>query len=320
MVMSLLAVGGYAQDDLGDFLQADLDDATLLLTNYMSPLDKGLGYTAGTGWYNSAKTHSMGFELTAMVGASFIPSKASFSRFIQSEYNDLELLSPFDNNVPTVFGPEDVYPEYRIVSTSETFEGPGGNSLEEEFGYEAVPLPILQLGVGVIPQTDVKFRFMPLIEFDDDFEAKMWGVGIQHHLNNYFPSGDELLFDMSLFVGYTQVDSEIQLTDTYPGEDQLGLQGLSVWNIDGIISYDLSVFTFFGSLGYNRVTSNLELRGTYDLGGGEILQDPIDTKTNYSGLRAAAGLRIKVFIFSLHGEYTYNDYSMVNVGFGLSVN
>ena len=317
--MCLIVVSVHAQDDLGDFLMADLDDASLLITNYMSPLDKGFGYSAGTGWYNSAKTHSMGFDLTAMVGAAFIPSKAHFTRFVQSEYNDLELLFPTDNNVPTVFGPEEIIPEYRVTSTGETFEAPGGNSLEEEFGYEAVPFPMLQLGVGVIPYTDIKFRFMPLVEFDDDFEARMWGVGIQHHINNYFPSGDELLFDMSLFVGYTAVNAEIQITDTYPGDDQLGVQGLNVWNIDGVISYDLSVFTFFGAIGYNRVTSNLELQGSYDIGA-EILQDPIDTKTNYSGVKAAAGLRIKVAIFSLHGEYTYNDYSMVTVGFGLSVN
>jgi hypothetical protein len=261
----------------------------------------------------------MGFDLTVLVGAAFIPSKADFTKFAQFEYNDLELLSPADNNVPTIFGPEEINPDYRIISTGETFIAPGGNSLEEEFGYDAVPLPMLQLSVGVIPRTDVKFRFMPLLEFDDDFEAKLWGVGIQHHINDYFPSGDELLFDMALFAGYTQFDSEIEMDNSYPGEDQLGVQVLNVWNVDGIVSYEVSVLTIFGSIGYNRVTSNLELQGTYDIGS-EILQDPIDTKTKYQGVKASAGLRIKVAIISLHGEYTYNDYSMVTVGLGLSVN
>ena len=317
--LSLLNLAAQAQDDLADFLIADLDDASLLVNNYMSPIDKGFGYAASTGWYNTAKTHSMGFDLTAIVSAAFIPSEAHFTQFIESQYKDLELISPADNNVPTVFGPEDINPQYRVVSTGDTFEAPAGNDLEEEFGYEAIPFPIVQLGIGVIPYTDVKFRFMPLLEYDDDFETKMWGVGIQHHINNYFPSGDELLLDLSVFAGYTSLSSEINITDTYPGDDQLGIQGLNVWNIDGIVSYDLSVFTFFGALGYNRVTSNLELRGTYDIGN-EILQDPIDTKTNYSGIKATVGLRIKVAIITLHGEYTYNDYSVVSAGFGLNVN
>ncbi len=308
-----------SQDDLGDFLLADPEDAELLVTNYISPLDKGFGYAANSGWYNSAKTHSMGFDLGVVVSAAMIPSRAELTKFVESQYNNLELLSPSDGNVPTVFGPEDIFPQYQVKSTGQTFEGPNGNSLKEEFGYEILPLPFVQLGIGVIPNTDIKFRFLPLIEFDEDYESKMWGVGVLHRLNDYFPSGDELLVDLSIFGGYTSISSEIQIEDTYPGEDQLGTQDLTSWTIDGLISYELSVLTFYGGVGYNRVTSALNVLGTYDIGS-EILVDPIDTKTHYGGIKATVGIRIKVAIFALHGEYTYNDYSLVSAGFGFNVN
>jgi len=318
LLTNLLTTGSYAQDDLADFLIADPEDAELLVTDYISPLDKGFGYITNSGWYNTARPHTMGFDLSVMVGSAMIPSKAKFTKFVQDKYKDLELLSPADKMVPTVFGPEDINPEYRVVSTGETFEGPGGNSLKDEFGYDAVLLPMLQLGVGVIPHTDIKFRFMPLVEFDDDLESKMWGVGIMHNINNYFPSGDELLVDFSLFAGYTRVESEIQITETYPGEDQLGVQGLSSWTIDGLISYEWSVLTFFGGIGYNEVISNIDLLGTYDIGS-EILVDPIDAKSKHSGVKACLGLRIKAAFFSLHGEYTYNDYNLITAGFGINI-
>ena len=315
----LLSHTSPAQDDLAEFLIADPEDAELLVANYLRPLDKGFGYTANSGWYNSARTHSMGFDLTAIVSSTFLPDKAHFTRFVASQYRDLELLSPADKMVPTVFGSESINPEYRVISSGETFEGPSGNSLEEEFGYDAILFPMVQLGVGVIPNTDVKFRFMPLIEFDDDLEARMWGVGILHNLNNYFPSGDELLVDLSLFAGLTRVETEIHITETYPGENQLGKQGLTSWTIDGLISYEWSVLTFYGGIGYNQVISNIDLLGTYDIGR-EVLVDPIDVKTNYSGIKATIGMRIKASIFSLYGEYSYNDYNLLTAGFGLSVN
>jgi hypothetical protein len=308
-----------AQDDLADFLIADPEDAELLTTDYLRPLDKGFGYTVNSGWYNSARAHSMGFDLTIKIGSALIPDKAKFTSFVQDQYRDLELLSPADKMVPTVFGSETINPEYRVVSSGETFEGPSGNSLKEEFGYDALLFPMLQLGVGVIPNTDIKLRFMPLIEFDDDLKSKMWGVGIMHNINNYFPSGDELLVDLALFAGFTKIDSEIHITETFPGDDQLGVQGLTSWTIDGLISYQLSVLTFYGGIGYNEVISNIDLLGTYDIGK-EVLKDPIDAKTRYSGIKASFGLRIKVLVFSLHGEYTFNDYNVLTAGFGLNVN
>ena len=308
------------QDDLSDFLLAHPDDANKLTADYISPLAKGFGYAGNNGWYNTARPHSMGFDLTATVSAVFIPTKAYFTQFIQSEYKDLELLSPTDNMVPTVFGPEDLYPEYLIPSTGETFAGAPGNSLEEKYGFEAVLFPMLQLGIGVIPNTDLKVRFMPLLEFDDDVEAKMWGVGILHRLNDYFPSGDELLVDISVFGGFTHIDTEIQVSGTYPGDGQIGVQDLNSWTLEGLISYDLSVFTFYGGIGYNQILSDLKVLGTYDVGNGNDLVDPIAVSSTYDGLKATIGFRIKLAIITLHGDYTFNEYNSVTAGFGLNVN
>lgn len=318
--LSLFSLTSYGQDDLGDFLLAGTEDATLMTTEYIEPLVKGFGFAANNGWYNTAKTHSMGFDLTATVTAAYIPSKSFFFNFIESNYNDLELLSPSDNMVPTVFGSEEIIPEYRIPSNGETFLGPSGNSLKEEFGFNAVLFPMVQLGVGVVPNTDVKVRFMPLLKFDEDFEAKMWGVGILHNLNNYFPSGDELLIDFSIFGGYTNVNTEINISDTFDGEGQIGAQNLKSWTLEGLVSYDISVLTFYGGLGYNQIISNLDVLGTYEIRPNQILVDPIHANNSYQNFKATVGMRIKLAVFTLHGEYSFNQYNLLTAGFGINVN
>jgi hypothetical protein len=318
--LSLCSQYTYAQDDLSEFLLANTDDATLLATDYIAPLAKGLGFAANSAWYNTAKPHSMGFDLTATVTAAYIPTKDYFYRFIESNYQDLELLSPSDNMVPAVFGPGIITPEYRIPSTGETFEGPKGNSLDKEFGFHALLFPMIQLGVGVIPNTEVKVRFMPLLEFDEDFEAKMWGVGILHNLNNYFPSGDELLVDISVFGGYTNVQTEILLHNAFNGKDQIGAQALKSWTLEGLVSYDLSVFTFYGGMGYNQMVSDLDLLGTYEVRPNEVLTDPISASNTYKNFKATVGMRVKLAIFTLHGEYSFNHYNLFTAGFGINMN
>jgi hypothetical protein len=179
---------------------------------------------------------------------------------------------------------------------------------------------MIQLGVGVIPNTDVKVRFMPLLEFDEDFEAKMWGIGILHHLNNYFPSGDELLVDISVFGGFTNVQSEILISQTFDGDDQIGAQGLYSWTLEGLVSYDLSVLTVYGGLGYNQLVSDLDVLGTYEVRPNEVLTDPISASNTYRNFKATVGLRVKLAIFTLHGEYSFNHYNLLTAGFGINLN
>ncbi len=323
LTVLLVLVGGLtlqvqAQDDLDQFLEANIQDAGKLTANYASPIIKGVGFGLNNGWYNTAKPHSMGFDLTITASAAFVPDKDQFSTFIASEYQDLQLVSPADGRVPTVFGPEDVEPQYLIPSTSQTFTGPVGNSLKDEIGFNAVPVPMITLGIGVIPNLDIKARFLPITDFSDDVEIKMWGVGVLHKLNQYFPMGDQLLVDIALFGGYTHLSSALALDTSFPGSNQIGAYDINAWTLEGVVSYDLKIFTFYGALGYNQVQSDLKVLGNYEVNS-EVLVDPIQEEFQFSGLRATAGFRIKLAIVTLHADYTLNDYRALTVGFGINV-
>jgi len=308
-----------AQDDIDDFLRANVEDAAKLTVDYVSPIVKGVGYGLNNGWYNTAKPHTKGFDLTITTSAAFVPDDDQFTQFIASEYNDLELLSPASGQVPTVFGPETVAPQYRIISTGETFTGPAGNSLEEEVGFNAVPVPMATLGIGVIPNLDVKLRFLPVTDFGDDVEAQMWGVGLMHRINQYFPMGDQLMVDVSIFGGYTQMGSEISLAGSFPGNNQIADYQVKAWTLEGVVSYDVKFLTLYGALGYNRVATNLDVLGTYEVDF-VVLEDPISSSFNFSGVRATAGFRVKLAIITLHADYSLNDYNALTVGFGFNVN
>ncbi len=317
LLLSMVRVQG--QDDIDEFLRANLGDAGTLTLNYTSPLIKSFGFGFNNAWYQTAKPHNKGFDLTLSVSAVLVPDDEKYTEFNNSDFSDLELLSPSDQRVPTVFGSEDIEPRYRVTSTGTTFTGPPGNSLKEEVGFDAVPVPMVQLGIGVIPNTDIKLRYLPPTDVDDDVEVRLWGVGLMHRLNDYFPFGDQLLVDISLFGGYTQAHSEIDVSGNFPGNNQIGEYDTRAWTLEGVVSYDLKIVTFFGALGYNKIDSDLRLLGTYEIDN-ETLIDPVDESLNAEGPKATAGIRLKLGFVAIHGAFSLNKYHALTAGIGLDLN
>jgi hypothetical protein len=78
----------------------------------------------------------------------------------------------------------------------------------------------------------------------------------------------------------------------------------------------------YGGVGYTFVKSNLNINGTYELPQGLsapiTVENPVALSVSDSSPRMNAGFRVKLAVFTLHGEYTVQKYSMVSAGFGLS--
>jgi hypothetical protein len=147
----------------------------------------------------------------------------------------------------------------------------------------------------------------------------MRGVGLLHRLNQYFPAGDQLLVDISIFGGYTQMGSEISLAGNLPGANQIGDYQVKAWTLEGVVSYDVKVLTLYGALGYNTVNSSLDVLGTYEVDSA-VLEDPISESFDFSGIKLTAGARLKLAIITLHADYSLNDYNALTVGFGININ
>ena len=333
----LATIPSFAQGDIDDFFVAEgetaFSDSRKLVEGYISPLMKGFGFGMANGWYTTAKPHKFfGFDVTATVNAAYVPDKDMLYDVSALNLERFSLAQGYEGDrVPTIFGP-DFNPRYTYtiddpitgqpVST-ESFEGPPGLNLKEETGVASfVPVPMVQIGLGLIKNTDLKIRFIPEQE-NDDFSFKMFGVGLMHDVKQYIPGIKALPFDLSVFVGYTKLDFTLYLSDGSPGtEDQIGSFGASAFTMQGLISKKFSVLTVYGGLGFNRVRSELNMLGEYDVDGdGDTdITDPItDMAFPAGGPRATVGARLQLLVLTLHADYTLQEYNTLTVGVGLTV-
>jgi hypothetical protein len=319
-----------AQDgELGDLLKGSLKDANTLMEGYIGPVMRGVGSGLNQGWYNTAKAHkTLGFDLTISTALMYVPSDEEFYKVDNNQLEEVKLVS-YDGqsvsatgsaNVPTVYGP-DKAPTYRSVTTGITFDGPPGLDLENTIKIaNALPVPMYQVGIGLPKNTDIKIRFAPTLTFND-FKFNLFGIGVMHDIGQYMNVVKALPVDISAFVGYTRMIAELDITGTTAGENQKAAMEFNATTFQALVSKKLSVLTLYGGVGYNIANSNLAMKGTYDLDedGTAEATDPVNLDFTTSGFRATGGLRLKLAVFTLHGDYTLSKYNAFSAGFGINV-
>lgn len=316
--------------DLDKFLEGSVDDANTLMQNYMEPVFVGLGYALNSGWYNTGRPHKMlGVDLTVTVNAAYVPESAQFFTLNNGDLDgvDIEPSETGNTKFPTLMGPNldaDDIPYLVFGQETETTDddlsvtGPTGAGLDEKFGFNAVPAPALQLGIGLIKNTELKLRLIPEQTFGDPGEevsTKMFGLGVLHDVKQWIPGIKNLPFDLSGFFAFNTMNTSFQLDADNP--DQIAELKTSGTTLQGIISKKLAVLTVYGGVGYISSKTDFHLRGTYDELPGEV--DPINFVYSNTGMRANVGARLKLLIFTFHAEYALQKYNTLTLGFGLSV-
>ncbi|MEJ2003868.1 MAG: hypothetical protein P8X57_02650 [Cyclobacteriaceae bacterium] len=328
------------QNDFTALLEAGGEDAEKLIAGYLKPLYTAGGYGLAGGWMNTAGTHNvLGVDLTLSASFLGVPDSDLFYNTSDLGMNNTEQLN--GDSAPTIFGPsgEEFRPQYRFTDPDDgemvEYTGPEGIGLAEQMkdltGIDKpiAPLPTVNLGFGLPANTDLRLRWLPAIRVGDDSNIRFWGIGVQHGLKPYFGLY-ERDFDLSGFIGFTSMrmktdlrnavvttENEVISTD---GEGSMRLRSLV---IRGAVSKDLSVFTFFGAVGYTHVTSRTEVTGSYTYESGSEIKtvvDPIDFKLNTGGPSFTAGMRIKLLAITLHTSYTFQRYNSLELGFGINVN
>ena len=323
-----------AQIDLGSFLEGGIEDGNRLLENYMEPAFVGLGQGLNSGWYNTGKPHKLlGFDLTVNVNLSFIPTEDEFFTFRESDYDNVRLADPSQDQLPTLFGPNlqaDEIPElsFRDPDNPELellkITAPTGLGLDEEFPVNAVPSPMVQLGIGLFKSTELKIRFVPEVSAGDEgeeFRASMLGLGVMHDVKQWIPGMKLLPFDLSTFVGFNRLSLSFDVDDVMAGEPRreadLSINGFT---FQGIISKEIAVLTVYAGLGFLTSSTDFSLSGEYDVDfQDEPLVDPVDFSYSSSSPKLNVGARVKLLILTLHAEYALQTYDTFTVGLGFSV-
>lgn len=354
LVLSILA-GGHAlnsQVPSPEFIYGGVEDAEVLLQEYLKPYANILGSDLNAGWYNTAKPHELGgLDITATVSWAKAPASA-----LTYDLGALMLNGTVEPNpstiAPTVAGEQELRPG---LTYSQMVDMGGGNMQEVIYssltvpdgaGYDFFPLPMAQLTVGLPFGTDVSARFIPMIGYKDYGEIGLWGVGGKHSISQWLPFLKEMKFlDVSVQGGYTKVSSSVHVVvepqdlvevDNYPDynwDDQFITLKVEGWTLNLIASQTLSVLTFYEGIGYASSMVQLLMEGHYpvntvildensdDFGkvSYEILENPIDLNyKNFNNLRVNVGARLKLGVLTLHYDFTYTLYATQSVGIGIS--
>jgi hypothetical protein len=355
LVLSILAGGMLAplfSQIEADFMHGGVEDAQVILQEYLKPYANVLGSDLNAGWYNTARPHELGgLDVTATVSWAKAPASA-----LSYDLGALNLNGTVNSNpttiAPTIAGQQDDRPS---VSYTETFDLGGGNMQEIEYsnftapngtGVDFIPLPMAQLTVGLPFGTDVSVRFVPMVGYKDYGEIGLWGVGGKHSISQWLPFINKLKFlDVSVQGGYTKVSSSVHVVvepqslvevDNYPDfnwDDQFITQKVEGWTLNLIASQTFPVISFYEGIGYASSMVDLLVEGHYpihtvildessaDYGKVtyEIAENPIELSyKNFNNLRVNVGARLKLGVLTIHYDFTYTLYATQSVGIGIS--
>jgi len=320
--------------DMSSFITAQKDDASKLIGAYLSPIVKGFSYGMTSGWYHTAKTHKVvGIDLGVTISGVMLPS--SEQTFDPTKIGLSSSTVPLQTVAPTFIGP-DITTKYNInytqgpLTVSQQINGPTGADFKKNLGGNWVPVPMIQLGIGLIKNTDLKIRYAPEVN-SKDYNVKLLGFGLMHDVKQYFPGVKSLPFDLSILAGYTSISgsSKISNTDTsidglpYTTDGNFSYK-FNSWVVQALISKKVSVLTVYGGLGYGAVNTKLNMTGHYVLdpyatNQANPVTNPFSSSYSNNSMKLTVGMRLKLGPIYFNGDYTVQKYNALTIGMGVSV-
>lgn len=317
------------------------DDASLLTQSYLNPAVKGLMYSINGGWYTTGKVHKkFGFDITISGNASLVPNSDQFFRYIASDYNFLELPNG-ESQIPTLMSEStlETAVDIRIPNDDGSFKVasfnmPGG--IGADLPLNAVPAPMVQIGLGLPTNTDIKVRFVPNIAYSEDMKSELIGIGLQHDITQYLGPIEKLPLNISVLGAFTSLIASYKInsadfTDNVSVNNGEAEFKLNAYTIQAIASLDFKLITLYGSLGYNGGATTAKMKGnytlTYDLEDSngntigtvnESIVDPLNLGFNINGMRATLGTRLNFGFFKIFADYSLQEFNTISAGIALS--
>lgn len=342
LLIACISLPAQAQiTNIEELIRAGQEDAQTLTRAYLKPLPSGFGADINSGWFMNAKPHkTLGFDLQIRGAIAFVPgSDQSFN------LNDLALqsISPADPNdtiSPTVSGEDTDGPQ--VVVEDDNGDPITQFALPSGTGYSIVPAPMLQASLGIVKDTDITARFIPKSQ-TEDIEYGMIGFGVKHGINQWLPGGNMLPVDLSIMLGYTNIDvtGNLELrpdgnADPNPFnpdaatanfDDQRAEISLSTFTAKALVGKSLPFISVFGGVGYETATMDVGVIGDYPVSVDagvpgnyyDVISNPVDYEEDgNNSFSLLAGANLKLAFFNIFAEYTLADYSVLNAGIGFS--
>lgn len=259
---------------------------------YLQPFVNSFANNLNSGLYRTAHVSAVGLHfyvgLAGMV--TMIPDDDKIFMGVPPQ--------PFPSTpveTATVFGEEGA-----VVS------GPGGLNYAFQDGVlngNVVPFAVPQLEVGSFLGTMVKIRYFSGDLLGADSESlgsiKLIGYGLQHSISQYF-----LLFPIDVSAGFFYQKFDIG--------DYLSTKAVSF----GLqASKSVPLLTVYGTLALE--TTKMDISYTYE--GGDISEDILLELKSDNKFRFTAGLRLRLGLIILNGDYSLGNQNTASIGIGLGI-
>ena len=117
----------------------------------------------------------------------------------------------------------------------------------------ALPVPIIQAGIGLIKKTSLDFRCMPfLLNIGDDINVKAYvGFGLKHDLLQWIPAiGNAIPMSLSIQAGYSALETELRFANH---DVSLKTQATT---INLVASKKILILTGYAGVGFNSTKTN----------------------------------------------------------------
>ncbi len=320
ILLAIFSIGSfsYSQEDITELFKAGTSNAEKLMHYYAEPLAHSLGNNMNSGWYNTGRAHGLGrFDIRFATPITFVSTDYQDFLFDESEYENLSLANTDKTTAksPTIFGDNKEGPLLDFNGTE--FELPPGTGISF---LPLVPL-VLQGNVGLVKDTELKFRYMPEVT-TRDFSTSMYGFGLKHGLLQYIPVLEHLPMDISIIGTYTNLGASYSLDynpqnnpDIDTHNQKLDLSA-SAYSVNLVSSVRLPIVTIYGGLRYMYSDLNLVTVGDYQIGL-DVIKDPVDINMDNGQFGVNIGTRVKVGFISFFVDGTISNYSSITGGVSL---
>ena len=308
------------------------DDATKILSKYIAPAPKLLGFAMAEGWYFTAQPLKRG-RWNIQINSSTVIGSETDASYDLATLNLQNTATPNGSQTATVFG-----------TTAATVTNNKNNKtikLGEGFGDitpvdpSVVTLPNLQLNIGLRKNTEISLRGLPPIDVAS-ISIRNFGFGIKHDIKQWIPSISLSNFSLAgvFNINYFSFQKGLEsskLPDslgllTIPGPTDRKYIITSVQYGGGVVfSKRIKLLTLMTGLRFDVINETSELKGTYSVytsgGAGTPSGDrqtdigliSIKNTSSRIGLNLGAKIKLGKFGVFLHG--IVGNYSSVNFGF-----
>ena len=301
---------------------------------YIKPFVTAYGTNFNSGLYNTAKVlKPFRFGLFINTMLAFVPDKDNTFMPTRPDF-----IITDTNGDPILYNNEVIYLyENPIDETATVFGKDGGDfvhnsllddpalltqlglsqddvnaldiSLPDGTNLPAVLLMVPQFHLGLPAGNELMIRGFPKQKINKDIgKIGFWGIGLKHSISQYIPL----------------VPIDLAVQGVYQSLFMGDILELNNFALNAEISKKLLMWTLYAGIGYEQTKLKAEYETeikVYNEDSNSFDSEPIDIDFEIEGdnnFRTTFGLRYSLLLLKLYADYTLSDYSVFNVGFGVS--